>query len=135
MGGITKSLYELITGSTAGIPDATDVIPFCPKPGTAFVTEIKNVTLADLEAAIGGGDVNGPGIATDNAAARFDGTTGKLLQNSLVTIADNGDVVTPTDVKAATYHVGADPGVDATVVVPTVGTLTFKKGILTDFTP
>ena len=36
----------------------------------------------------GGGDVNGPGSSTDNAIARFDGTTGKLLQNSGATISD-----------------------------------------------
>lgn len=32
--------------------------------------------------------VTGPASATDNAVARFDGTTGKLVQNSVVTIAD-----------------------------------------------
>ena len=37
---------------------------------------------------LGGGDVAGPASATDNAVARFDGTTGKLIQNSVVTIAD-----------------------------------------------
>jgi len=36
----------------------------------------------------GGGDVVGPGSATDNAIARFSLTTGKLIQNSVVTIAD-----------------------------------------------
>lgn len=36
----------------------------------------------------GSGDVVGPASSTDNAVARFDGTTGKLLQNSAVTIAD-----------------------------------------------
>ena len=40
-----------------------------------------------------GGDVTGPASATDNAVVRFDGTTGKLVQNSVVTIADStGDV-------------------------------------------
>jgi hypothetical protein len=34
------------------------------------------------------GDVVGPATSTDNAVARFDGTTGKLIQNSVVTIAD-----------------------------------------------
>lgn len=34
------------------------------------------------------GDVVGPASATDNAIARFDGATGKLLQNSAITIAD-----------------------------------------------
>lgn len=39
------------------------------------------------------GDVVGPASATDNAIVRFDGTTGKLVQDSAVTIADDGDVV------------------------------------------
>jgi hypothetical protein len=38
-----------------------------------------------------GGDVVGPASATDNAIARFDTTTGKLIQNSVVTIDDNGN--------------------------------------------
>ena len=39
-----------------------------------------------------GGDVAGPASATNNAIARFDTTTGKLIQNSLVTIDDAGVV-------------------------------------------
>jgi len=39
------------------------------------------------------GDVVGPASATDNAIARFDGTTGKLIQNSAVTIGDTGNTV------------------------------------------
>jgi hypothetical protein len=38
-----------------------------------------------------GGDVTGPASSTDNAVARFDGTTGKLIQNSVVTISDTGN--------------------------------------------
>lgn len=48
-----------------------------------------------LLASAGGasGDVVGPASATDNAIARFDLTTGKLIQNSVVTIADTtGDI-------------------------------------------
>ena len=37
-----------------------------------------------------GGDVVGPSSATDNAVARFDTTTGKLIQNSTTTIDDSG---------------------------------------------
>ena len=44
----------------------------------------------------GSGDVVGPASATDNAIARFDGTTGKLIQNSAVTIADDGTTVIST---------------------------------------
>lgn len=36
----------------------------------------------------GAGDVTGPESSTENAVARFDGETGKLLKNSVVTIAD-----------------------------------------------
>ena len=43
------------------------------------------------------GDVDGPASATDNAVARFDGTTGTLIQNSTVTIADTtGDIAGAT---------------------------------------
>ena len=38
-----------------------------------------------------GGDVTGPASSTDNAIARFDGTTGKLIQNSVTTIDDTGN--------------------------------------------
>lgn len=36
------------------------------------------------------GDVDGPSSATDEALARFDGTTGKLIQNSVITATDAG---------------------------------------------
>jgi hypothetical protein len=38
----------------------------------------------------GGGDVVGPASATDNAIARYNLTTGKLIQNSTVLVDDNG---------------------------------------------
>lgn len=38
------------------------------------------------------GNVRGPTSATDNAVARYDGTTGKLIQNSGVTIDDSGNL-------------------------------------------
>jgi hypothetical protein len=42
----------------------------------------------------GGGDVVGPASSTDNAFARFDSTTGKLLQNSTgATLSDTGAAV------------------------------------------
>jgi hypothetical protein len=36
--------------------------------------------------------VVGPSSSTDNAIARFDGTTGNLIQNSSILIGDNGDL-------------------------------------------
>jgi len=42
----------------------------------------------------GTGDVVGPASSTDNAVARFDGTTGKLVQNSSFVVNDSGEVTT-----------------------------------------
>ena len=36
--------------------------------------------------------ITGPNSATDQAVVRYDGTSGKLVQNSLVTIADTGEL-------------------------------------------
>jgi hypothetical protein len=41
----------------------------------------------------GTGDVVGPASATDNAIARFDLTTGKIIQNSALSINDSGELV------------------------------------------
>lgn len=38
------------------------------------------------------GDVFGPASSTDNALSRFDGVTGKLIQNSLVVLDDSGNM-------------------------------------------
>jgi len=43
--------------------------------------------------AIPSGYVQGPASAVDNAITRFDGTTGKLIQNSSATIDDSGNAV------------------------------------------
>jgi hypothetical protein len=42
-----------------------------------------------------GGDVTGPGSSSDNAITRFDGTTGKLVQDSNVIVSDGGSVNIP----------------------------------------
>jgi len=46
----------------------------------------------------GTGDVVGPSSATDNALTRFDTTTGKLIQNSVVTVSDTGAVAGVTSI-------------------------------------
>ena len=40
----------------------------------------------------GSGDVQGPASSTDNALARFDGTNGKIIQNSSATLDDSGNL-------------------------------------------
>lgn len=49
------------------------------------------------------GDVVGPASATDNALARFDTTTGKLIQNSVVTVSDAGVVDGVTHINNVNY--------------------------------
>lgn len=46
------------------------------------------------------GNLRGPASATDNAIARFDGTTGKLVQNSNATITDAGAVAFASSIDA-----------------------------------
>ncbi len=53
-----------------------------------------------------GGDVVGPASATDNALPKFDGTTGMLLQNTVVTADDSGTVNIPT---GQTYNIAGAP--------------------------
>lgn len=45
-----------------------------------------------------GGSMTLPGSSTDNAVVRWNGTTGDNIQNSVVTIQDNGDIYTPGNV-------------------------------------
>jgi hypothetical protein len=55
-------------------------------------------TAGDFEVAVdltGFNVVQGPVAATNNAVARFDGVNGRLLQDSLVTIADDGEMSVP----------------------------------------
>lgn len=49
----------------------------------------KKIAISNLIGSPGVGDVVGPGSSTDNAVTRFDGTTGKLIQNSNLTVPDD----------------------------------------------
>lgn len=44
---------------------------------------------------LGNADVFGPASSTDNAVVRFDGTTGKRIQNSTVIVDDSGNMTVP----------------------------------------
>jgi hypothetical protein len=69
--------------------------------GTASVVQIGG--------GAGAGDVVGPASATDNAITRFDGTTGKLIQNSAVTVSDTGalaGVLSITDPNFIDFNTG-----------------------------
>ena len=60
----------------------------------------------DIGTGGGGGDVTGPASSTDNAIARFDGTTGKLMQNSTVTIDNSGNTNIPGNITGGMRFAG-----------------------------
>ena len=61
---------------------------------SSFNTRIGNVTLnsTDVLVALGYTPVDGPASATDNAIARFDGTSGDIIQDSVVSVDDTGRI-------------------------------------------
>ena len=67
--------------------DVTGVTQLWVQPGAGAAFQIQAST---------GGDVVGPGASTDNAITRFDGLTGKLIQNSTVTLDDVGAMAAVT---------------------------------------
>jgi len=84
----TAISYDNSTGViTNSAPDQTVALTGA---GTTVVTgTYPNFTITSNDEF--DGDVVGPASATDNAVARFDTTTGKLIQNSVVTIDDTGN--------------------------------------------
>ena len=67
------------------------------------------------------GDVVGPASALDNALARYDSTTGKLIQGSKILVADTNDSLEfegSTDNAFETTLTITDPTADRTVTVP-----------------
>jgi hypothetical protein len=88
---IDPSGAETINGAaTLVIPDGSGAFVLCT--GTAFFAIV-----------VAAGNVAGPASATDNAIARFDTTTGKIIQDSVATIDDSGNLVA-TNVTAGSFN-------------------------------
>ncbi|MCC6478338.1 MAG: hypothetical protein IT552_03935 [Sphingomonadaceae bacterium] len=79
--------------SNVGTFGSGSLVPVITVNGKGLVTAVSTVAVSG-----GGGssgDVVGPATSTDTALARFDGTTGKLLQDGPVSVTDNGSLVLP----------------------------------------
>ena len=75
-------------------------------------TMLQAANNAAIRTAIGAGDVVGPASATDNAVVRYDGTTGKLVQDSGVTILDSGRVGIGDATPSYQLDVNGDAGIN-----------------------
>lgn len=98
-GGVGGDVAALVTLS--GVPaGSTDLGTFS---GTVIPDNSDNKealqaleTQVDLNTTTVAGKVSGPVSSTDNAIARFDGTTGQIIQDSLITVDDTGIMTAPT---------------------------------------
>lgn len=98
--GIVATLTgtQTLTNKTLTAPNLTGDLKINNVSGTAGQTIISDGAGGLSWGAGGGGSgsFNGPGSATDNAIVRFDGITGALAQDSLVTISDTGIITAPS---------------------------------------
>jgi hypothetical protein len=90
--GISITGSPITTSGTLNITNtAPDQVVSLTGAGTTSISgTYPNFTITSNDSKVG--DVVGPASATDNAVARYDTTTGKLIQNSLVIIGDTGSV-------------------------------------------
>lgn len=89
--------------------------PGTPVNGDIWYDSAGNLLRARINGAsvtLNTGDVVGPAGATDNAIARFDGATGKLIQNSVVTISDLGAFTFPDGVRQTFNPDATVPGLN-----------------------
>jgi len=110
-GSASRSWYIVKNGSDAAI-----VVKASATTGVTIASGSEAVIYWNGSDYVASG-VTGPASSTDNAVARFDGTTGKVIQNSAVTIAD-----TTGDITGGKYN-------KVTVTAPATGsTLTIADG-------
>lgn len=96
---IAEKLKVVVNTSTGGVglPEQTG------NTGKFLKTDGVNLLWDTVGGGGGGGDVTGPASAVDNAIARYDGTTGKVIQNSSITVSDAGDMSGVSSLGVANY--------------------------------
>jgi hypothetical protein len=92
---VTFKTMQTDAGTSPVADSATDTLTFTSSDASVTITGDASTDTIDLVAVGGGGgsgDVVGPASATDNAVARYNLTTGKLLQDSSVLIDDSNNI-------------------------------------------
>jgi len=111
LNGVYQPLGDAITETTP----ASGVFTFITAPVTndqiVAVYQTQSVTSTTV------GDVRGPSSSTDNNIPRFDGTTGKIIQSSPISVTDSGDVTitSATGTDASISPTGSDTDIDLNI--------------------
>ena len=114
-GGTGQTSYtngQLLIGNTTGNTLTKNTLT--AGTGISISNGSGSITITNTSPS-SGGDVVGPASATDMAITRYDGTTGKLIQDSSVILDDNSNIINPRSVQFS----GAVPS------GPPIGTLWF----------
>jgi hypothetical protein len=82
---------------------------------TDAANALATITVQSIVDAAPQGDVVGPASSTDNALCRFDGITGKLIQNSIALLTDTGELsgLTQLDVGNLRLEINELSAIDA----------------------
>ena len=86
-----NSIYSLPTAGVGSV-------------GTLGGVKVDGISVVISNGVISSAGTTAPASTTDNAITRFDGTTGRLLQNSVVTISDFGAIVAPVASSVIPFH-------------------------------
>ena len=130
--GISVTGSPITTSGTLNItntaPDQT--VAIASGTGISVTGTYPNFTITNTSPSLGG-DVVGPASATDNAIARYNLTTGKLIQNSLVIVDDTGSVTGVNALTAESLTVNND----STLGFSNADTLDVRARIISDLEP
>lgn len=127
------SQKDIAQSKVTGLSDSLDTKQDALVSGTSLKTINSQSLLGSGNITItpGSGDVVGPASSVDNAIARFDTTTGKLIQSSNASIDDSGRILTAgivaADGNVAIAPLASGTGGNYVEVLPSSGTPTIRS--------